>query len=301
MSRHGALAMLFVEGGVHRAAAVPLPAGETAVGADAASAVVVSDLPAPNAFRLKWDGRSIRLASVDCDAIVNGKVLARGGERKIKQSSRFICGNVAFRLELPPAEITAPRRTPWGFAAGVALALTATLVAAPAWPPPMRFSDVSRDSTGALPPVAASVSGKAASAPVKPFRDVQALVGDMRRQIASAGLDGISVDLQSDGAIAASGRILPAKGDAWHAALRWFDTAALGRAVVVDHVDISAAAAAASLQVQAVYTGHTPYIIDGDGEKLFVGATLADGGVIQAIESQRVLVKHGDRLAAVRF
>jgi len=262
---------------------------------------VVSDLPAPTAFRLKWDGRSMRLASVDCDSIVNGKVLARGGERKIKQSSRFICGNVAFRLELQTAEIATPRRAPGGLTAGVALALTATLVAAPAWPPATRFGDVTRDSTGALPAVASSVSGKAASAPIKPIRDIQALLGDMRRQIASAGLDGISVDLQSDGAIAASGRILPAKGDVWHAALRWFDTAALGRAVLVDHVSVSAVAAAASLQVQAVYTGQTPYIIDGDGEKLFIGATLADGGVIQAIESQRVLVMRGDRLVTVRF
>jgi len=59
--------------------------------------------------------------------------------------------------------------------------------------------------------------------------------------------------------------------------VRWFDTAATGRAVLVDRVNV--AAAAASLQVQAVYTGLTPYVIDGEGQKLFIGASLPDGSV----------------------
>ena len=133
----------------------------------------------------------------------------------------------------------------------------------------------------------------------KHVRDSAALLKDLRQQLASAGLDGVSLDIQSDGAVRAVGRIVPTKEEAWRAAVRWFDTAAAGRAVLVDRVDV--AAAAASLQVQAVYTGLPSYIIDGEGQKLFVGAHLPDGSVIQKIENQSVVIKHGDQLVAVRF
>ena len=124
-------------------------------------------------------------------------------------------------------------------------------------------------------------------------------MGGLNRQLALAGLDGISVGLQPDGGVVASGRIIPPRAEAWHAAVRWFDTAAEGRAVLVDRVEVSSVAA--FLQIQAVYTGRTPYVIDGEGQKLFIGASLPDGAVIQKIESQRVLVKRGDQVVAVRF
>jgi hypothetical protein len=298
--------LLLVEGGIHRSAAVEVPVGESDVGSDAANHVVVSDLPAPTAFRLRWDGRSLVLSAVGCDADVDGKALCRGRDRRLEQSSSLVVGGIAFRLKLPMTADTAgsggllrgSRSLGAGFAAGIActavLAGTA-LIAAPSLPAPsMRFADGSREMTSGSAAKVVAIAPQAT-----PARDGAALLKDLRQQLASAGLGEVSVNIQSDGAVEAVGRIGPAKGEAWRAAVRWFDTAAAGRAVLVDRVNV--AAAAASLQVQAVYTGLPPYVIDGEGQKLFIGASLPDGSVIQKIESESVLLKHGDQLVAVRF
>jgi hypothetical protein len=298
--------LLLVEGGIHRSAAVEVPVGESDVGSDAANHVVVSDLPAPTAFRLRWDGRSLVLSAVGCDADVDGKALCRGRDRRLERSSSLVVGGIAFRLKLPMTADTAgsgslfrgSRSLGAGFAAGVAgiAALAGTaLIAAPSLPAPsMRFADGAREMTGGS---AAKVEATATQA--THARDSAALLKDFRQQLASVGVSEVSVNIQSDGAVEAVGRIVPAKGEAWRAAVRWFDTAAAGRAVLVDRVNV--AAAAASLQVQAVYTGLTPYVIDGEGQKLFIGASLPDGSVIQKIESESVLLKRGDQLVAVRF
>lgn len=300
--------LLLIEGGIHRSAAVEVPVGESDVGSDAANDVVVSDLPAPTAFRLKWDGRSLVLSAVGCDADVDGKSLCRGRDRRLKRSSSLVVGGIAFRLKLP---MTADSAGSVGlllgsrsfgarfacFAAGIACTAAlagSALIAAPSFPPPTRFSDGALEMTGAGAANVEAIAPQATHA-----RDSAALLKDLRQQLASAGLDEVSVDIQSDGAVEAVGRIVPAKGEAWRAAKRWFDTAAGGRAVLVDRVNV--AAAAASLQVQAVYTGLTPYVIDGEGQKLFIGASLPDGSVIQKIENQSVLLKRGDQLVAVRF
>jgi hypothetical protein len=288
--------LLLVEGGIHRSARVEIPVGESDVGSDVANHVVVSDLPAPTAFRLKWDGRSLVLSAVGCDADVDRKALRRGQDRRLKRSSSLVVGGIAFRLRLPmTAEPGGLLRGSRSFAAGVACtaAFAATaLIAAPS-SPPMRFTDGSREMTGGAAK-AVAIAPKA-----KHIRDRAALMTDFRQQLASAGLDKIAVDVQPDGAFEAVGLIVPTKGEAWRAAMRWFDTAAAGRAVLVDRVSV--AVAAASIQVQAVYTGLTPYVIDGEGRKLFIGASLSDGSVIQEIESQSVVVKRGDQLVAVRF
>jgi hypothetical protein len=291
--------LLLVEGGIHRSATVEIPVGESDVGSDVASHVVVSDLPAPTAFRLKWDGRSLVLSAVGCDADVDRKALRRGQDRRLKRSSSLVVGGIAFRLKLPmTAELSGLPRGSRGFAAGVActaaLATTA-LIAAPTLPPPMHFPGGSRQ----MREMTGSAKAVAIAPEAKHSRDSAALLKDFRQHLASSGLDKIAVDVQPDGAVEAVGVIVPAKGEAWRAAMRWFDTAAAGRAVLVDRVRVGVAVG--SLQVQAVYTGVTPYVIDGEGQKLFIGASLPDGSVIQKIESQSVVVKRGDQLVAVRF
>jgi hypothetical protein len=299
--------LLLVEGGIHRSAAVEVPVGESDVGSDAANDVVVSDLPAPTAFRLKWDGRCLVLSAVGCDADVDGKALRRGRDRRLKRSSSLVVGGIAFRLKLPmtadsvgSVSLLRGSRS-FGarfacFAAGIACTAAlagSALVASPSLPPP-RFADGALEMTGVGAAQVDAIETKE-----KHARDSATLLQDLRQQLASAGLDEVLVNIQPDGAVEAAGRIVPAKGEAWRAAVRWFDTAAGGRAVLVDRVTVTAAAA--SLQVQAVYTGLTPYVIDGEGQKLFIGASLPDGSVIQKIGSESVLLKRGDQLVAVRF
>jgi hypothetical protein len=292
---------LLVAGGIHRSATVEIPVGCSDVGSDVANDIVISDLPAPLAFRLRWDGRSLVVSAVGCDADVDGKALRRGCDRRLKRPSSLVVGGIAIHLKVPIAAASAGLlRGSRSFAAGVACtaALAATaLIAAPSASPPTRAADGSRELTANAKLGAAAIGAIAPEA--RHGRDSAALLNDFRQHLASTGLGDIAVDIQPDGAVAAVGRIVPAKAEAWRAAGRWFDTAAAGRAVLVDRVSV--AVPAASLQVQAVYTGVIPYVIDGEGQKLFIGASLPDGSVIQKIESQSVLVKRGDQLLAVRF
>jgi len=181
-----------------------------------------------------------------CDADVDGKALCRGRDRRLERSSSLVVGGIAFRLKLPMTADTAgsgglirgSRSLGAGFAAGVAgiatLAATA-LIASPSLPPPMRFPVGSLEMTGGG---AAKVDATAPQA--THARDSAALLKDFRQQLASAGLDEVTVNIQSDGAVEAVGRIGPAKGEAWRAAVRWFDTARHGPAVLVDRVNVAA-------------------------------------------------------------
>ena len=213
--------LLVVEGGLHRSAAVEIPVGELDVGSDAANDVVVSDLSARTAFRLKWDGRFLIVSAVGCDADVEGKALCRGRDRRLRRSSSLIVGGIAFHLKLPitagsGAALRGSRSFAAGFACAAALATTA-LVAAPSSPPPMHSADGARE-TGEMIGGAAKVV--AITPEAKHVRDSAALLKDLRQQLASAGLDGVSLDIQSDGAVRAVGRIVPTKEEAWRAAVR---------------------------------------------------------------------------------
>ncbi len=301
------LPSLIVKSGVHRLADALLPVGEISVGADEANTLIVSDVSVPTAFRLRWDGHSVTFTAVGSDVSVNGRSLRRGGRCRFNRSSSFTSGGIAFLVEWPVApSMAAPARSraQRGFAAAIActvvLVAAAMLLPARSSPLPTRFVDLSRDGTGSISAGAGPNTVKNVVLPLaRPAFDGRSLLGALRQQLASAELDGISVDLQPDGGVAASGRILPARREAWRSAARWFDTVAKGQAVLIDRVEVSAAAA--SLQIQAVYTGQVPYVIGGDGQKFFVGTSLPDGAVIQKIESQRVLVKRGGQIVAVRF
>ena len=157
MTQGVALPKLIVEDGLHRLASMSVPLGETGVGSDAVNAVVVSDMSAAMAFTLTWNGQSVALAAVGADAAVGRRALPRGGLRKFKQSSSFTCGGVAFRIEIPNRSKTGALAPGWArrsLAAGVvctvALAATATLLAAPSSPISMYVADVSSDSVGSV-------------------------------------------------------------------------------------------------------------------------------------------------------
>ena len=70
-------------------------------------------------------------------------------------------------------------------------------------------------------------------------------------------------------------------------------------ALLVDQVRV--AAEKPPLAVRAAWTGAEPYVIDGAGQKLFLGARLPDGWTVSAITSDAVLLRRGSRLLAVHF
>lgn len=296
--------VLIVESGVHRFARSDVPMGASLVGAGTENAIVVSDHSAPIGFRLERSGDDgLILLAVDASLDMSGKVLRSGQQQRCVKSLGFRSGGIEFRLQIPESSARNSIRCSraraisyaGAFAGGVISALGLTIAASLHASPVMKIPAVSFETTGSI----AAASTPEGLATAKGDDPAKTVLDGLRRQITAAGLDAISFDARSDGAIEASGKIRPNQNAAWREVGRWFDTAAKGRTVLVDNVQLSADAP--SLQIQAVWSGRNPYVVDGSGEKLFIGSTLSSGWSIHGIDAKRVLIKRGEQIVAVRF
>lgn len=292
--------ILTIQDGIHAAAIVSIPRGETSVGSALSGAVVVTDMPVDIAFVLKWDGRRLGFRAVDCDAAIAGDRQRSGTSRILRRSTQFTSGGIKFQLDFSSGKpgITGAfgswpilfSSRPAGFAAGLLMASIAALVAGSTWPP-RPTPTLSLLSPGVPTPL---------TQPPPARHHATDLPDQIRKHLTAVHLDEIAIEPQPDGAIVAVGRVAPNRGDSWRDVVRWFDTAAEGRAVLIDRVTV-AQATAPVLQIRAVYLGQTPYVIDGSGEKFLVGSVMADGSVLRNIDGRRLLLERGGQTLAVRF
>lgn len=293
---------LIVEGGVHREARASLKAGPNRAGAAPDNDIVLFDLgPAKTPFALNYRGGAVVLHAVDAPVELSGrKILAVGTSKRCSDGLRFTSGGIPFRLELASPKLNRPAQPvrfrlrsylpvlTGGLLCTALLGLVASLNLAPS----VEASGISSETTGSIPATAvqsASESGQ----------QLAATLQGLRQHLAGSGLDSIALSSEPDGSIEARGQIMPQQQTAWLEAGRWFDGTAGGRAVLVDQVRISAEAP--PLKVQAVWPGRSPYVIDGSGDKLFIGTILPSGWTISGIDAKHVLVKRGDQTLAVRF
>ena len=297
-----ALPALTVEGGIHRQARAPLARGINRVGSTADCDIVVTDLDhdAP-CFSLTVVDGAVVLEPLGLTVELQGRPLTPGRTRRCADGARFTCGGVAFRVETAStgAEVAVTKRRSLGWsvpvtAVGVLLASLLIALAPSTAAPPAPSRPASDEA-------AASVPVDFHAAPVPASRTSTAtLLRDIGRRLAAANLDAITLAAQPDGAIEARGQIAPQQLQAWRDVGRWFDgVASAGRTVLVDQVRVGADAP--PLTVQAVWPGRRPYLIDGNGDKLFVGAVLANGWTVDGIDATHVLVKRGGQVLAVRF
>ena len=291
--------ILIVESGLHRTARAALAAGRNRIGTTDDHDIVLSDLLSPGTpFWLEHCDGKVLLQAVDATIDLPGrKQLAPGQSKRCPDGLRFTGGGITFRLDMPGA---APAQRsglmtymPACIGAVLCLAMLTTVVRLDAAAPPKAL-DLASETTGSLP----APAGPNAPA-VQPVRPAGAVLESLRQHLDGAGLESITLTTQPDASIEARGLIAPQQDGAWREAGRWFDTVAGGRAVLVDQVRV--ATEAPPLAVQAVWPGNSPYVIDGNGDKLFIGSLLASGWTISGIDAKRVLVKRGDQTLAVRF
>ncbi|UDL94590.1 hypothetical protein LGH83_19180 [Lichenihabitans sp. PAMC28606] len=287
---------LLVESGVHRTARSALSHGCNRIGSSADNDIVISDLPpGGTAFLLTCENGRTTIEARDATVDLSGrKVLQAGRSRRLPPGASFTSCGVSFRLDGSALALPARQRASLvanhlpAFVIGVLctgmLSLVASLNAAPALHPVER----SIETTGSIP----------AARPVI-LPEVSAVVDAFRQKLATTGLEAVTLKAEPDGSIEARGQITPQQAGAWHEASRWFDGAAGGVTVLVDQVSV--ASDPPPLTVQAVWPGRNPYVIDGSGGKLFIGAILPSGWVVSAIDATRVTIKRGDQITAVRF
>lgn len=308
--------LLIVEDGLHRAARARLSTGRHHIGTAPDSDIVVTDLgPAGTRFALEVDASAITLHALATPIVLpRGKSLRPGRSARCGNDLRFRCGAVSFRIEAPAARLRVAGRRNASFAwslpalavAGILAALLSVLTLSNTTSKaeaPALSADVTgpvpvgAQTAAVVPPASAPFLAKRPAGSADPRAD--ALKQRLADYLANAGLASIVVKVQPEGSIEAVGQIAPQQTGAWRQAGQWFDGEAAGQLVLVDRVRV--AVEPPPLTIQAVWPGRRPYVVDGSGDKLFAGSVLANGWTVSGIETERVILKRGDQVLAVRF
>jgi type III secretion protein D len=284
---------LLVRSGVHEGACLDLKQGTIRVGSAAGNDVVLADCGLAHAFTLHAAGRGIAVEAGEARIEIDGVPLPATQRKLLKRSCELHGGGVALRLDIPE-----PARAEGGAAIATrhrrtaALLLSAAIVS-------IAITATSMPRSVARQPAAMDARAARAAAPTAAPAKAGALLEALRRRGQRDGLSSIQFRRGDDGAIVATGWALPGQMAAWREAQRWFDAHAAGQAVLVDQVQ--PLDAMPRLDIQAVWQGPSPYLIDGSGEKVPVGASLADGWQLAAIEADAVRLQRDGAVVRVRY
>jgi type III secretion system (T3SS) inner membrane Yop/CscD-like protein len=291
--------VLIIEDGAHQAGRAVLARGRYLVGSSADNDIIISDLPGPGvAFTLHHRGRDIMLYADAAVEISDRKPLAPGQSARCVSSVRFTSGGINLRLEIAATVSTAEtdharRRIEWRVPT-----IAGVLVAAIMFVSLTSFRTVS-PTTRPDDAVELTASISPATGGVLSDSKQEFALERLRQHLAADDLGSLAVTARPDGSIEARGQISKAQEAAWSEVGHWFDSLAGGQAVLVDAVTV--AAEVQPLAVQAVWPGPNPYVMDGSGDKLFVGSALAGGWTISSIDRSHVLITRGDESLSVRF
>lgn len=292
---------LMVQEGVQAGLSAPLALGSSVVGSDLHSAVVIADSALlPSHFELVYENGTTALRAVAGEVVLDdGTWLSPGDNVICNNACSFVAGNTRFALRLPPPENRAANM-PAPVAASRSMVSIVSGAAALVAAGILMFTVVGLRPGRATPSTAAHAvqmaTASQASEQAAPLSDV---VGALRSRLDSAGLGGIAITPVQDGSVVAQGTVFPAQMAAWVTLRQWYDGEYGAGRVLIDKV--APAAAAPSLAVAAVWAGASPYVINGDGDKLFIGASIGSGWSIQSIHSGSIIVAKGDQKVAIRY
>ncbi|MFS8149417.1 FHA domain-containing protein [Vreelandella titanicae] len=298
-----AVTTLKVIAGLHRGASITLTEPVCCIGSDDSTDVMLGDPgTAPHHIVLRFYGRYIAIEALGGDIIINGRSVSQGTGLRCELPAKLHFNDVALELSRPPAPAIFPglptvpvRWRKWLNRSATLAALVVTLGVLAFY----EFIDVNQaDANIGYHPVTATLdeqplvnTGQNASQLMADARPgpVQAL----RQQLADAGLASLEVTDSGD-YIGVSGQYDPDQVGAWNATQRWFDQHYGSHNVLLNEVKQREAPVRPDLQLQAVWLGKNPYVIDARGQRLYPGASLSSGWVISAIETDRVLLSRGD-------
>ncbi len=295
-------AVLIVESGVHQSARAVLANDRSHVGSSAANDIVISDLQVSGtALTLEHRGQDIVLHADAPVEFAAGKSLAPGKSTRCVSDVSFASGGVSMRLEITGYCPETPFRwVPlWPearllIAAAVVVAAIVLLIAVSFRAAPVDVqSEDAKEMTGSI---STAMSRKAASSS---DQGQVAAIESLRQHLTAVDLGSLAVTAQPDGSIVAQGQISKVQRATWQEAQRWFDNLARGQVTLVNAVGV--AAEAKPLSIEAVWPGSIPYLIDGNGDKHFIGSTLSSGWTVAEIDRTHVLIKRGDQSLSVRF
>ncbi|MFC3691160.1 SctD/MshK family protein [Chenggangzhangella methanolivorans] len=279
---NSAVALLNITAGPHSGVVLPLDAPTCRIGSSPDSDIVLSDRDvAETHAALKFErGKLFIEAQGGPVGLKDGLEIPQGQGAGVRLPADIRIGASVIRLAglQKPAPWLQP---PMAAVACVALLLVGSIVATQAG-----FGDAATDARPSNPEAASAVAGAQPDDPVAALRE----------RVASAGVDGVTIEAVGD-RIVAKGAIEDVAKPRWAAAQRWFDETYGGQYVLASEIGAKSAQARPRIQLQAIWFGPSPYVVTADGQRRYAGATLGDGWVLKEVRQDKVVVsKAGEEM-----
>jgi type III secretion protein D len=317
---------LSVQSGLHVGVRQGLAAGTYLVGRSMeADVVLMDDCLAPLHARLALEADGCEVESTADNVVLNGIILGAGETRIARYPADIVLNGVQLRCTRRPGKIRFAFLRHGLGAAAILICLILLLQGFPAgadkvtgngdYVTAQRPKSLGCESdcfsryqkrAGVSPnakPAQASLSdqgntGRVGAGPGASPATLKDAADGLRQRLLAAGLT--TVEIVSDTtAITARGSIDSAALGKWRDIEQWFDRTFGIAIVLTSQVEAKSLSPSAPLTVQAIWAGAGPYVIDGRGQKLFAGAVISDGWIVDRIEQNRVVLRRGADLLAV--
>lgn len=268
--------------GPHAGVTVDLESVVCRIGADVHCDIVLSD-PRIQPFHLtlQLDERHLAIEASGGDVMIGDRLLPHGHGCRCRLPVELSIGETSLRLAYP----TGAAR-PWladqRLRAALLLSLLLTVIGLWWWPASPAPAPLAATDGVATPALAAAG-----------INDPAARLGQLRDRLDSVGLHALSIT-PHENALSVSGSVDDAQRLRWIDVQQWYDRTWGNQPWLRNEVALVPAPRAPRVHFQAVWLGPQPYVINERGRRLYPGAALDDGWVLQRIENGRVvLVRNG--------
>lgn len=278
LTAHPLLPELNVLSGPHAGAVVALESSVCRIGAHEDCDIVLRD-PQIHATHLTVHvhRRFLAIEATGGDVMVGDVRVAQGHGYRCSLPVQLSVGHTALRLSHPPG--SEPSRSA-ATARWALLAMACLLIV---------VGYLWRPWTEAAPALA--VDGAAPTADARPAiasAQPQALAA-LRERLDQAGLQPLSIETQGN-TLRVSGLVDSDQRTRWIEVQSWYDRTWGNAPVLRNDVLPAPPLVPPRVHFQAVWLGPQPYVLGERGERLYPGAALADGWVLQRIEHDRLIL-----------
>ena len=281
---------LIIEAGPQKGARIRLASGSYRAGSDVTNDIVLLDpTVAGTHFLLDVSETGVRIEPDQAGLTISRRRRAFPVGRPplfCGEPTRFAAGATEFLLDpTGAAPLARKRRLPLAM---LTVACGLLVLASGTAPASIRVP---------VSPPSPATPQAAAARPAAP--STASMLEQLQSQLHAAQLENVHLASAADGSVTLTGTVPPAQEMALRTVQRWFDATFGARLMLIDGVKV--ANEPSPLAVRAAWTGPEPYVIDGAGQRLLLGARLASGWVITAIADDCVTLQRDGRSLAVHF
>lgn len=279
--------------GIHRGVRLPLDAKECLIGKSSQVDVELQDPSiAEEHVRLRFHARLVAVEALGDDVYVNGIHLAAGHGKRLPMSFKLEMGDVELSVVdsrtrpvagwfdrcVSKLNLSVERKSTTRAFIAIASVLIVALGA-------FQVIDASPLGSSGKPKASQSETKTADTSTPQ-----ESAATGFDHYLSQHGFSGVKA-IQNDGRVIVVGNIAEDKQRDWSEARQWFDLHYGDQVVLSDGVKSNTQATPPALQLQAVWFGDSPYVIDSIGRHLYPGSSVGDGWVLSRIDGKGLVFK----------